>query len=272
MRPVNLIPARGAARRATRRCAPGPSPYRDRRAGRRLLARSDRAGPDRQPDLRKTRRKSPSCSGKTRPRKRTRKRLAAYTQFARLREQRVCDGHQPRRQPFRLGTGDARTLAGPSPRRLADQPDRAPRAPGGQLGTDPARRIGLPRPAGLDPRPGARTHRLRRQGRTRSPASSPPSRTSTASPGSGSSPRTARSGNRRRAAAVRSSANEGGQDCRTRNFIAKFQIVVAFDAAPIVPSPSRRRCRCRRPRKRRSTTSTETTSSSEAEELGGGLR
>jgi Tfp pilus assembly protein PilN len=29
---------------------------------------------------------------------------------------------------------------------------------------------------------------------------------------------------------------EGGEECRTREFIAKFQIVVAFDAAPIPPS------------------------------------
>jgi len=31
---------------------------------------------------------------------------------------------------------------------------------------------------------------------------------------------------------------EGGQECRTRDFIAKFQIVVGFDAAPISPSGS----------------------------------
>lgn len=30
-------------------------------------------------------------------------------------------------------------------------------------------------------------------------------------------------------------AGEGGGECRTRNFIAKFQVVVAFDAAPVPP-------------------------------------
>ena len=34
------------------------------------------------------------------------------------------DGRQPRRQPLRLGAGDARTLADPAARRLADRPRR----------------------------------------------------------------------------------------------------------------------------------------------------
>jgi Tfp pilus assembly protein PilN len=32
------------------------------------------------------------------------------------------------------------------------------------------------------------------------------------------------------------SGGEGGEDCRTREFIAKFEIVAAFDAAPVPPS------------------------------------
>jgi Tfp pilus assembly protein PilN len=32
--------------------------------------------------------------------------------------------------------------------------------------------------------------------------------------------------------------DSSGEDCRTRDFIAKFQIVVAFDAAPVTPSAS----------------------------------
>lgn len=35
-----------------------------------------------------------------------------------------------------------------------------------------------------------------------------------------------------------SGGGSGGEDCRTREFIAKFQIVVAFDAAPVPPSAS----------------------------------
>jgi Tfp pilus assembly protein PilN len=33
-------------------------------------------------------------------------------------------------------------------------------------------------------------------------------------------------------------ATEGGDECRTREFIAKFEIVVAFDAAPVPPTSS----------------------------------
>ena len=53
-------------------------------------------------------------SAKTPPRRRGPQRLASYTQFRELSEQRVATVQQPRRQPLRLGTGDARTLAGPA--------------------------------------------------------------------------------------------------------------------------------------------------------------
>ena len=47
------------------------------------------------------------------------KKLAAYTQFRELSEQRVATVQKPRRQPLRLGTGDARTGSGAPGRRLA---------------------------------------------------------------------------------------------------------------------------------------------------------
>jgi Tfp pilus assembly protein PilN len=62
---------------------------------------------------------------------------------------------------------------------------------------------------------------------------------------------------------------EGGQECRTRDFIAKFQIVVGFDAAPIVPSATEAPP-VPAPTETASTTSTETTSSSETESSAGG--
>jgi Tfp pilus assembly protein PilN len=38
--------------------------------------------------------------------------------------------------------------------------------------------------------------------------------------------------------ASESSSDSSGGDCRTRDFIARFQVVVAFDAAPVTPSAS----------------------------------
>jgi Tfp pilus assembly protein PilN len=59
---------------------------------------------------------------------------------------------------------------------------------------------------------------------------------------------------------------EGGQECQTRDFIAKFQIVVGFDAAPISPSGSTEAVPLPAPTE----TATETTSSSETESSAGG--
>ena len=81
-----------------------------------------------------------------------RQRLAAYTQFREPQRPAGGDGHQPRRQPLRLGTGDAGTGAGPAQRRLADRPDRRPRRP--SVGERRRRRR---RAARRRPRPGART-------------------------------------------------------------------------------------------------------------------
>ncbi len=133
------------------------------------------------------------------------------------------DRDQPRRQPLRLGAGDARTGARPAQRRLAGHPRRhgdrerlhrrrwrrCPAA-GGGAGAGPGDR-------GLRPRPGGRC-RLRHdaEGHRRG------------DPGRRRVLRTSQQRRRGAAAAAR-----GGEDCRTRDFIAKFSIVVAFDAAPV---------------------------------------
>jgi Tfp pilus assembly protein PilN len=71
------------------------------------------------------------------------------------------------------------------------------------------------------------------------------------------------------AGAAGGGGEEGGQECQTRDFIAKFQIVVGFDAAPIAPS-STEAPPVPAPTETASTTSTESTSSSETESSAGG--
>src|SRR6266516_2546145 len=54
-----------------------------------------------------------------------------------------------------------------------------------------------------------------------------------------------------------SSGGSGDEDCRTRDFIAKFQIVAAFDAAPVPPSASAGEAPVAPPTEATETTSTE---------------
>ena len=181
-------------------------------------------------------------------------RLAAYTQFQALREQRVATVTQPRRQPLRLGARDARTLAGPAERRLARRPDRDRRPGGSRPAAAGGVRLRLRGAASPGPA-------LELSGcapaRRRWPASSPRSRTSTASPGSASSPPNCPTAKRRRRPRRAAAPRRLGDDCRTRDFIAKFEIVVAFDAAPVpiadgaeeaAGARRRRAARRRRPR------------------------
>jgi len=59
----------------------------------------------------------------------------------------------------------------------------------------------------------------------------------------------------------------GGEDCRTRNFIAKFELVVAFDAAPI-PATGEGEAAPVAPAEQAETTSTETSAPAEGSEGG----
>jgi Tfp pilus assembly protein PilN len=59
----------------------------------------------------------------------------------------------------------------------------------------------------------------------------------------------------------------GGEDCRTRNFIAKFELVVAFDAAPI-PATGEGEAPPVAPAEEAETTSTETSAPAEGSEGG----
>lgn len=54
-------------------------------------------------------------------------------------------------------------------------------------------------------------------------------------------------------------SNSGGEDCRTRDFIAKFEIVVAFDAAPVPASASATEATTVPPAETTETSSTEST-------------
>jgi Tfp pilus assembly protein PilN len=63
-----------------------------------------------------------------------------------------------------------------------------------------------------------------------------------------------------------SGGGSSGEDCRTRDFIAKFQIVVAFDAAPVPPSASAGEAPVAPPAEGAETASSETTSSESSTE------
>ncbi len=162
MRPVNLIPERGASRRAQRRCAAARSPtswsapWSRRCSGSRCWSSPNNQISDRKAEVadleaRKRRRRSPS---------RQARRLHPVPRRPRPAGRH---GDQPRRQPLRLGTGDARTLAGPPQRRLADQPDRDRQRPTSRSTAAPASPC-----ASSVPGPGAGNGRLRdRPGRRR---------------------------------------------------------------------------------------------------------
>ena len=122
MRPVNLIPQEerrgehaamrsGAARLHRHGTAGGCARWRQR------------SRPHQQPDRRAKGRGRPTSPGRRGGKGtcRTAQRLHPVPRSARPT---AGDCGQPRRQPLRLGAGDARTLAGPARRRLAHRPQR----------------------------------------------------------------------------------------------------------------------------------------------------
>ena len=139
------------------------------------------------------------------------------------------DRDQPRRQPLRLGTGDARTRADPAQRRLAGRTSTRPPRPGSASAA--AGRARRTRAARRLAGPALEHERLRRRpgrgGRIRHRAEGH----RRGHPGRGAVLRTRQQGRR-----GGWSAAVAATDCRTREFIAKFSLVVAFDAAP-VPAP-----------------------------------
>ncbi len=163
-------------------------------------------------------------------------RLAAYTTFQSMSEQRVADRLQPRRQPLRLGTGDARTGAGPAKERVARRPhrlgvSRSRASKGGGAGSSSLRGA-IPGPAlelsgcatGQDAVAGFVTALKDIDGVTR---------VGVQSSELGEEGEESATAQLKSAPARRSSEDD---ECRTREFIAKFEIVVAFDAAPLPAS------------------------------------
>ena len=158
-------------------------------------------------------------------------RLAAYTQFQNAARTASRDGHKPRRQPLRLGTGDARTLADPSFQRVVGR--ASTRAPRRKRAVAAAAACGTPRRARRWNCSGCTTGQedvarfvtalkdidgVTRVGVESSELSDKESAAGAGDAGGGSEG---------------GSAEGAGADCRTRKFIAKFEIVVAFDAAPV---------------------------------------
>ncbi len=222
MRPVNLIPPEERQRRPQADARRPPRLHRRRRptgsAGRRHPA--GRSPTTRSPTAR---RKWPNSKTETATAEARANAPRALHPIPRRPQRARADRGQPCRQPLRLGAGDAPARPGPSRRRLADQPHRhgAP----GRLGRQRRKRLA----AQFDPRPRALDWSAAPPDRKPLPASSPCSRTSMASPASACSPRSCPGG------------SGGGESARSRPvaparsaaLIAQFQIVVAFDAAPI---------------------------------------
>ena len=119
-------------------------------------------------------------------------------------------------------------------RRLARQPQRHRLAGSGVRRANPAAAVKAAARccAARSPVPPWKSPAAR-PARSRWPVSSPRSRTSTASPGSGRILRTLRHRRARLGRRRRSRRGRRQSDCRTRDFIAQFSIVVAFDAAPV---------------------------------------
>ena len=147
MRPVNLIPERGTSRRAASRCAAARSPTSSSAPSSPPCSGSRPLVLDRQPDLRPQGRNRPDRRRRSPRPKRGPRQLAAYTQFHQRQRTAGRDHHQPRRQPLRLGAGDARTGPGPARRRLAHQPDRHRQPRGGAPRAQPASRCARRSPA-----------------------------------------------------------------------------------------------------------------------------
>ncbi len=142
---------------------------------------------------------------------------------------------QPRPEPLRLGAGDARALPRDAERRLAhDDLNRRPAA----------RRRRRPHLAERSPARPCRSPAAPTATRPW-PGSSRRSRTSTASPASGSKSELGAELGR-----VPRAGPPGTADCRVRTFISQFDIVVAFDDAVAAPDPAPRPLRSARPRRR----------------------
>ncbi len=221
MRPVNLIPEhkQQGARKPLRG---GPLAYIVVGALVAVLARGHRPGRHRQPDLRQQGRNRPAAA-------RRRGRQGARRSARRLhpvpRRPRAARRHrdQPRRQPLRLGAGDARTGAGPARGRLADQPDRH-RHPRGHR-----RRTG-----GIELRASVAGPALELSG-CASGQEAVAGFVQALKEIDGVTRVGVQSSNlgERESGGETTSGSASGGNCQTRSFIAEFQIVVAFDAAPV---------------------------------------
>ena len=136
------------------------------------------------------------------------------------RRTRAVDDRLAREEPLRLGAGDPGALAASSRQRLADEPDRD-RLAGGQI--DASSRDGVAALGGS--RAGAGDGRLRPQpaGRGRGLISAV---------GDIDGVTRVLVEKSEKAQGTSGGSGGGGEDCRTRSFIAQFNLVAAFDAVP----------------------------------------
>ena len=158
--------------------------------------------------------------------------LQSFTDFRAVQESALRHRHQPRAEPLRLAAGPQRARAGDPVQRLARPSSPGRSDPTRRRSTDGARH---PDPGRRSPGPRSRSWAAR-PARTPSPASSRISRRSTASPASASEsserPDEPSGADDRGAGRPATRVRQRPRECRTRDFITQFKIVVAFDAVP----------------------------------------